>query len=122
MANTTAGSTYTNAGSVYRFSLDTRFSPSFQTLSKLNPNPIGSNHSFGQALAYDGATLMVGAPGHGVFTEGRVEFWRLDPKGLSTRAIDMQVARLREKLRDDGESPEVLLTVRGTGYMLARTA
>jgi DNA-binding response OmpR family regulator len=48
---------------------------------------------------------------------GRV--WRLDPKGLSTRAIDMQVARLREKLRDDGDQPAVLLTVRGTGYMLA---
>lgn len=48
--------------------------------------------------------------------------WRLDPKGLSTRAIDMQVARLREKLRDDGDTPAVLLTVRGTGYMLARTA
>jgi DNA-binding response OmpR family regulator len=48
--------------------------------------------------------------------------WRLDPKGLSTRAIDMQVARLREKLRDDGDTPVVLLTVRGTGYMLARTA
>lgn len=48
--------------------------------------------------------------------------WRLDPKGLSTRAIDMQVARLREKLRDHSESPSVLLTVRGTGYMLARPA
>lgn len=45
--------------------------------------------------------------------------WRLDPKGLSTRAIDMQVVRLREKLRDDGDVPAVLLTVRGTGYMLA---
>jgi DNA-binding response OmpR family regulator len=49
---------------------------------------------------------------------GRV--WRLDPKGLSTRAIDMQVARLREKLRDDSDKPTVLLTVRGTGYMLAK--
>jgi DNA-binding response OmpR family regulator len=45
--------------------------------------------------------------------------WRLDPKGLSTRAIDMQVVRLREKLRDAGAVPQVLLTVRGTGYMLA---
>jgi DNA-binding response OmpR family regulator len=45
--------------------------------------------------------------------------WRLDPKGLSTRAIDMHIARLREKLRDQSEQPKVLLTVRGTGYMLA---
>ncbi len=46
--------------------------------------------------------------------------WRLDPQGLSTRAIDMQIARLREKLRDDAEAPAVLLTVRGTGYMLVK--
>jgi DNA-binding response OmpR family regulator len=28
----------------------------------------------------------------------------------------MHIARLREKLRDDGDSPRVLLTVRGKGY------
>ena len=45
--------------------------------------------------------------------------WRLDPRGISTRTIDMHVARLREKLRDDAENPAFLLTVRGKGYMLA---
>lgn len=45
--------------------------------------------------------------------------WRLEPRGVSTRTIDMHVARLREKLRDAAESPRVLLTVRGKGYMLA---
>ena len=29
----------------------------------------------------------------------------------------MHVARLREKLRDDSAEPQVLLTVRGKGYM-----
>jgi DNA-binding response OmpR family regulator len=43
--------------------------------------------------------------------------WRIHPQGLSTRAIDMHVARLREKLRDDPNDPQVLLTVRGKGYM-----
>ena len=43
--------------------------------------------------------------------------WRLDPNGISTRTIDMHVARLREKLHDDSGSPQVLLTVRGKGYM-----
>jgi DNA-binding response OmpR family regulator len=43
--------------------------------------------------------------------------WRLDPKGITTRTIDMHVANLREKLRDDPEKPRVLLTVRGKGYM-----
>jgi len=43
--------------------------------------------------------------------------WRTDPTGLETRTVDMQVARLREKLGDDSEEPRVLLTVRGKGYM-----
>ncbi len=45
--------------------------------------------------------------------------WRLDPKGISTRTIDMHVARLREKLRDDAQQPRILMTVRGKGYMFA---
>ena len=45
--------------------------------------------------------------------------WRLDPRGIETRTIDMHVARLREKLRDDPARPAVILTVRGTGYMFA---
>ena len=45
--------------------------------------------------------------------------WRLDPKRLETRTIDMHVAHLREKLHDDPEHPQVLLTVRGKGYMMA---
>jgi DNA-binding response OmpR family regulator len=45
--------------------------------------------------------------------------WHLEPGGLDTRTIDMHVARLREKLRDDVADPRVLLTVRGKGYMIA---
>ncbi|MEK7414215.1 MAG: response regulator transcription factor [Planctomycetota bacterium] len=44
--------------------------------------------------------------------------WRIDAAALTTRAIDMQVVRLRAKLRDDGDAPRMLLTVRGKGYML----
>lgn len=46
--------------------------------------------------------------------------WRINPDGLPTRTIDMQIARLREKLRDDSAQPRVLLTVRGKGYMFAQ--
>ena len=46
--------------------------------------------------------------------------WRISPDGLSTRTIDMHVARLREKLRDQTTPPRVLLTVRGKGYMFAK--
>ena len=44
--------------------------------------------------------------------------WRLDPAGVDTRTIDMTMARLRRKIRDDSSTP-MLLTVRGKGYMFA---
>lgn len=44
--------------------------------------------------------------------------WRINPKGLTTRTVDMHIARLREKLRDNPAAPAVLLTVRGKGYMM----
>jgi DNA-binding response OmpR family regulator len=46
--------------------------------------------------------------------------WQIDARGVTTRTIDMHVARLREKLRDTDGEPRVLLTVRGKGYMLAK--
>jgi DNA-binding response OmpR family regulator len=46
--------------------------------------------------------------------------WQIDARGVTTRTIDMHIARLREKLRDAGTEPRVLLTVRGTGYMWAK--
>ena len=45
--------------------------------------------------------------------------WGLDPKGVTTRTIDMHIARTREKLRDTTDVPQTILTVRGKGYMLA---
>lgn len=45
--------------------------------------------------------------------------WHISPQGVSTRTIDMHIARLREKLRDDPHTPRILLTVRGKGYMYA---
>lgn len=45
--------------------------------------------------------------------------WRINPRAIvGTRTIDMSVARLRLKLRDDPEKPGVIQTVRGKGYML----
>jgi len=45
--------------------------------------------------------------------------WRMNPTGVETRTIDMHVARLREKLRDDPADPKVIITVRGKGYLFA---
>ena len=42
------------------------------------------------------------------------QVWGLNPKGVSTRTIDMHVAHLRNKLADESQS--VVQTVRGQGY------
>jgi len=44
--------------------------------------------------------------------------WRLEPRRLATRTIDMHIANLREKLSDNPNNPKVIMTVRGKGYML----
>lgn len=43
--------------------------------------------------------------------------WRLPASASATRTIDMHVANLRAKLRDDAVDPRVIVTVRGKGYM-----
>ena len=45
--------------------------------------------------------------------------WRVNPDRVETRTIDMHVARLREKLRDCKDSPSIVVTVHGKGYMLS---
>jgi len=37
------------------------------------------------------------------------------------RAVDVQVSRLRQRLRDDSREPQLIKTVRGEGYVLAST-
>lgn len=48
--------------------------------------------------------------------------WQLIPRGITTRTIDMHIARIREKLGDDPAAPTILLTVRGKGYMFCDAA
>jgi DNA-binding response OmpR family regulator len=45
--------------------------------------------------------------------------WRLEPRGLTTRTIDVHIGRLRQKLRDNTSAPQILVTVRGKGYMFS---
>jgi len=45
--------------------------------------------------------------------------WGLDPRGVHTRTVDMQIARLREKLRLGDAPPDVIRTIRYKGYLLA---
>lgn len=60
------------------------------------------------------------SPGRAVAREELLRsVWGIDPRGVSTRTVDMHVARLREKLGDDAAHGEVIVTVRAKGYMLA---
>ena len=43
--------------------------------------------------------------------------WRLPSNQVRTRTVDMTVARLRDKLRDDQSPPTIIRTVRGKGYI-----
>jgi DNA-binding response OmpR family regulator len=46
--------------------------------------------------------------------------WGRNPRRVTTRSVDMAVARLRKKLRDGEDGPARLVTVRGEGYRLDR--
>lgn len=39
---------------------------------------------------------------------------------VDTRLVDVHISRLRDKLQDDSNQPELILTVRGTGYAFQR--
>lgn len=46
--------------------------------------------------------------------------WRMNPRAVfETRTIDMHIAHLREKLRDDKAEPRIIVTIRGKGYRFA---
>ena len=56
-------------------------------------------------------------PGRAVSREELLaRVWRIDTAGVTTRTIDMHVARLREKLQDGGPEHAIIRTVRGKGY------
>ncbi|HVT58422.1 MAG TPA: response regulator transcription factor [Thermoanaerobaculia bacterium] len=44
--------------------------------------------------------------------------WQVDARRVRTRSVDMTIARLRRKLRDDGNPGRVIETARGKGYRL----
>jgi DNA-binding response OmpR family regulator len=46
--------------------------------------------------------------------------WKIDPRAVETRTIDMTVARLREKIRDRDCS--IIQTIRSRGYQFFKTA
>jgi two-component system OmpR family response regulator len=52
-----------------------------------------------------------------VLTRDRLNLARNHDAGLSDRAIDVQVGRLRHKLQDGPRPPSLIKTVRRSGYI-----
>lgn len=48
--------------------------------------------------------------------------WRIAPNHTETRTVDMHIANLRQKLRDDAAAPTIIVTVRGKGYRFEGSA
>jgi DNA-binding response OmpR family regulator len=42
--------------------------------------------------------------------------WHVNPKAVETRTVDVHIAKLREKLRDNLDDPKLIATVWGKGY------
>lgn len=49
-----------------------------------------------------------------------IHVWKIDASRTLTRTVDMHVSQLRRKLGDDPNEPQILITVHGRGYALAR--
>ncbi len=47
--------------------------------------------------------------------------WHINPQGMRTRTVDMNIARLRKKLGDESDNPRIIITLRGRGYRFQLT-
>jgi len=80
--------------------------------------PDGSRVELSQ-LEMNLLAYLAANPGRAISREELLErVWGIGARGVETRTVDMHVARLREKLQDTSETPEVIITVRARGYMI----
>jgi DNA-binding response OmpR family regulator len=55
-----------------------------------------------------------------IITRGRLldELWDAAGEFVNDNTLTVYIKRLREKVEDDPTNPQIILTVRGTGYRL----
>ena len=63
--------------------------------------------------------IFLAHPNRVLTREQLIELMKPRDAGPFDRAIDVQVSRLRQRLRDDAREPRIIKTVRGEGYVLA---
>lgn len=74
---------------------------------------------FLSALEYRLLLVFTGCP-QGVITRSRLldELWDAAGEFVNDNTLTVYIKRLREKIEDDPAHPQIILTVRGTGYRL----
>jgi len=63
--------------------------------------------------------VLLAHPNRVLSRDQLIDFMISRDAGPFDRAIDVQVSRLRQRLRDDAREPRIVKTVRGEGYVLA---
>jgi len=63
--------------------------------------------------------VLLAHPNRVLSRDQLIDFMISRDAGPFDRAIDVQVSRLRQRLRDDAREPRIIKTVRGEGYVLA---
>jgi two-component system OmpR family response regulator len=63
--------------------------------------------------------VLLGRPDHVFSRDELMELTQRRGIDPFDRSIDVQVSRLRRRLRDDGKVPAIIKTVRSEGYVLA---
>lgn len=80
-------------------------------------DPDGERHSLNGA-DFNLLRLFVSRPGEVLSRDDLSHELRGRDSSPFDRSIDVQISRLRNRLRDDGKSPQLIKTVRGAGYIL----
>jgi two-component system OmpR family response regulator len=62
--------------------------------------------------------LLAASPNRVLSREQILDVIKNENLDILDRAIDIQIARVRKKIGDNGKSPEIIKTVRSIGYML----
>ena len=74
---------------------------------------------FLSALEYHLLLVFISNPNH-ILTRDRLldELWDAAGEFVNDNTLSVYIKRLREKIEDDPADPQIILTVRGTGYRL----